>query len=162
MSTVVPTIYSPRTPAVRLNAGHRVLALVISLTCIGLLTTAAGLTPSPGGMGTHTALGLAPCAFAERTGLPCPSCGMTTSFAWFARGNLIASFYIQPMGMLLAVLATAAFWIGFYEALTGRAMHRLLLFIPVRYYIVPLLSIAIIAWAWKIFIHTHGIDGWHT
>jgi hypothetical protein len=127
-----------------------------------VLVTAADLTPSPTGMGTHTELGLQQCAWAARTGLPCPSCGMTTSFSWFARGNLLASFYIQPMGALLAMLAVAIFWIGLYEALTARPVHRLILFVRPRYYVVPLLGWAIIAWAWKIFIHTHGIDGWRS
>jgi aminopeptidase N len=86
---------------------------------------------------------------------------MTTSFSWFARGNFVASFYIQPMGTVLAVLAVGAFWLGLYEAATGRAAHRLIARVPSRYYVTPLLAWAVIAWAWKIFIHLHGIDGWH-
>src|SRR5438132_6029980 len=35
---------------------------------------------------THMQLGLPPCNFRILTGLPCPSCGMTTSFALLVRG----------------------------------------------------------------------------
>jgi hypothetical protein len=159
-AVLVPLIYSPRIPVVRMSLAARALSLAIGLGCLAILMTASRLTPSPTGIGTHRALGLERCAFEQRTGLPCPACGMTTSFAWFVRGNIPASFYIQPMGTLLAVLAVIAFWTGLYAALTGRAAYRLVLFIPGRYYLVPLLSCAVIAWAWKIFIHLHGIDGW--
>jgi hypothetical protein len=31
---------------------------------------------------------------------------------------------------------------------------------PPTYHVIPLLVLAVIAWAGKIFIHVHGIDGW--
>jgi hypothetical protein len=138
----------------------RASALAASLACLGLLITAAKLIPSPTGVGTHTELAMVPCAFLANTGIPCPTCGMTTSFAWFVRGNWLASFYVQPMGFMLAILAVATFWVGLYIALTGRGIHRLLRFVPGRYYGVPLTAFAILAWAWKIYIHLHGLDGW--
>jgi hypothetical protein len=156
----VPAIYSPRYEIQPLSLGQRLSALLISCACLALLITAARLEPSPTGIGTHTQLGLEACAFEARTGIPCPSCGMTTSFAWFARGNFAASIYNQPMGALLALLTVIAFWTGLYVSISGRPAHRLIWLIPSRYYVVSLLSWAIIAWAWKIFIHLHGIDGW--
>ena len=157
-----PTIYSPRIPHVHLSIFARSLALLISLACLAVLLCAASITPDPSGMGTHTQLNMPPCLFAAQTGIPCPTCGMTTSFAWFARGNLLASFYVQPMGTVLAILAVITFWMGIYIALTGRAAHRLVKFIPGKYLVVPLVSWGIAAWAWKIFIHLHGIDGWRS
>jgi hypothetical protein len=85
---------------------------------------------------------------------------MTTSFAYFSRGNLLASLYVQPMGMVLAALTVAAFWTSLYIALTGRPALRLLQLIPAGYYFLPLMFFGIAAWGWKIFIHLHGIDGW--
>ena len=41
------------------------------------------------------------CGFTMVTGLPCPQCGMTRSFAWAARGHLIRSFLYSPGGMTL-------------------------------------------------------------
>jgi hypothetical protein len=159
--TQVPAIFSPRLPLAVVGWPGRLLALAIGLACLTVMVTAARLTPSPTGMGTHTQLGLDQCQFALRTGLPCPSCGMTTSFSWLARGNLVASFYIQPMGALLGLLTIITAWAGFYVAATGRAVYRLIALGPSRYYIPGLLAWAILAWGWKIFIHLHGIDGWH-
>ncbi|MCA9610613.1 MAG: hypothetical protein KC619_33690, partial [Myxococcales bacterium] len=39
---------------------------------LAVLVTAAMLTPSPEGHGTHTQLGLPPCGFLVYTGYPCP------------------------------------------------------------------------------------------
>jgi hypothetical protein len=158
----VPAIFSPRIEAVTVRAFGRLLAVVVGAICLALLVTAARLTPSPTGMGTHTQLGLDQCQFALRTGIPCPSCGMTTSFAWFARGNFPASFYVQPMGALLALGTAVTFWAAVYIAVTGRSIYRLLPLGPSRYYVPLFMALAIAAWAWKIFIHLHGIDGWHS
>jgi hypothetical protein len=158
----VPPIFSPRIEAVQVGIWGRILSLGISAACLGLMIVAVKLTPNPNGMGTHTQLGLDECQFALRTGLPCPTCGMTTSFAWFARGNLAASVYVQPMGAFLAVMTVAIFWAGVYIGLTGRSIYRLIALGPTRYYVPLFMALAVAAWAWKIFIHLHGIDGWRS
>jgi hypothetical protein len=86
---------------------------------------------------------------------------MTTSFAWFARGNLLASGYVQPMGLALAILTIICFWTTLYIAMTGKPVHRLLRWLPGRYYGWPLAVLAVAGWGWKVFIHLRGIDGWH-
>jgi hypothetical protein len=73
-----------------------------ALALAGVLGVAARLTPDPRGYGTHTQLGLAPCAFQAVTGTRCPTCGMTTSFAWFVRGRFGRSWRASPVGSLLA------------------------------------------------------------
>lgn len=105
-------------------------------------------------------MGLQPCFFLSHTGYACPTCGMTTSFSWFARGNWVASFYIQPMGFVLALICAAVFWGALYVALTGRPAHRALRRINGLHWVIGLLIFACIAWGWKVFIHSHGIDGW--
>jgi hypothetical protein len=159
-SSQTPPIFSPRIEPVTVGAWGRILWLAICAACLSLMVIAARLIPSPTGMGTHTQLGLDQCQFALRTGLPCPSCGMTTSFAWFARGNFPASVYVQPMGALLALGTTVTFWAGLYVVITGRSVYRLIALGPSRYYIPLFMALAVAAWAWKIFIHLHGIDGW--
>lgn len=156
----MPIIYARGAGGERATVWVRLLGLGVAFSCLGVLAVAARLPPNPRGMSSHTALGLQPCEFLDRAGLPCPSCGMTTSFAWFVRGNVPASLYVQPMGTVLAALAGACVWAGLYLSLTGRPVYRLLYLRPGRYYFVPLLAVGVAAWAWKILIHLRGIDGW--
>ncbi len=128
--------------------------------CLALLLVAARLQPNPTGVGTHEALRHKPCEFLVRTGLPCPSCGMTTSFAWFVRGNFAASLWVQPMGFVLAVLATAAFWVALYMGLSGKPALRLMCVLPARYYLGPLMLFGIAAWGWKMILVLNRVDGW--
>jgi hypothetical protein len=54
-------------------------------------------------METHRQLGLPECTFKTLTGEPCPSCGMTTSFALLMRGDLVNSLQANWVGTVLAV-----------------------------------------------------------
>lgn len=155
-----PGLYAPRRPAAVAPPLTRLIALGLAAGCLGVLVVAAGLRPNPDGVGSHRGLGLQRCALLERTGVPCPSCGMTTSFTWFARGNVVASAYVQPMGMLLALAAACCVWAGLYVAVTGRPAHRLLLTLPSRPLLIGVLAFALAAWGWKMFIRFRGIDGW--
>jgi hypothetical protein len=158
----LPIIYTTRrTSAARLPVGGRLVALAAAMACLAVLLTAAYATPSPSGVGTHaSSLHMQPCQFLERTHLPCPGCGMTTSFTWFVRGNLLASCYVQPMGAMLAALAGCTVWAGLYIAITGRPVYRLLRLLPARYYVMPLLALGVLAWAWKIMLRLNHWDGW--
>ena len=57
---------------------------------------------SPMRMASHQTLGLPACRFKELTGMPCPSCGMTTSFAFLVRGDLVNSVKANWVGTGLA------------------------------------------------------------
>lgn len=163
MRADVPIIYAVGTRAEPAPVTARVAAALIAGACLAVLVLAAWLPPSPTGTATHArSLGLPPCNFLRTTGLPCPSCGMTTSFSWFTKGNLPASLYVQPMGAILALLAAACIWGGFYVAISGRPAYRLLSLLPARYTLLPLLFLGILAWAWKILIHLNGVDGWRS
>jgi len=80
------------------------MLLVAAAGLAGLLGLARTLEPDPRGFGTHTQLGLRPCTFATLTGRLCPTCGMTTSFAWFTRGRIDRSWQANPAGCLFALL----------------------------------------------------------
>src|SRR5688500_12705332 len=160
LSPAVPPIYSRISAPPPLAWWGRALALGISLGCLAMLVVGALLRPDSTGISTHTAMGFLPCQFERRTGLPCPSCGFTTSVSHFARGNPIASLYVQPMGFVIAVSAAAAVWIGAYIAISGRPVHRLMTFVPARAWLLVLLFFAVGGWGWKIFIRLTGRDGW--
>lgn len=89
--------------------GRDLLTPAAVATCgLALLATAASLTPSPTGVGTHVALGLPPCPLLALAGVPCPVCGMTTAFALVVRGDVAAAFVAQPFGALVALSVVAA------------------------------------------------------
>lgn len=79
----------------------------IALGAAAVLVVARLLAPSSGGVGTHRALGLPPCGFLVWTGVPCPSCGLTTAFAHLAHLELGPALRAHPLGLPLFVLALA-------------------------------------------------------
>jgi hypothetical protein len=52
------------------------------------------------------------------------------------------------------------FWLALYMAITGKPAWRLLSMIPGRVWVPAMMSLAVLSWGWKIFIHLRGIDGW--
>ena len=83
--------------------GRWLLLLSSVLLCSGFLL-ARWLEPDPRGFGTHQRLGFPPCSFRTLTGLPCPSCGMTTCFAHFTRGHWRQAVAASTPGVLLATI----------------------------------------------------------
>lgn len=156
----VPPLISTPMREENLSWLGRLVALAISAICLATLIFALILVPSPSGVGTHTPLGMGQCAWLSRFNLPCPSCGMTTSFSWFVRGNWMASFYVQPFGFALALAVGIVFWAALYIGLSGKPVGRLLCLVPAKYTWAAVLVLAVGAWGWKIFIHLQGIDGW--
>ena len=83
------------------------IAMAVALTAV--FVAAFSINPygedgKPRTMSTHTQLGLAPCNFVLLTGKPCPSCGMTTSFALLVRGDVVASARANWVGSVICVL----------------------------------------------------------
>ncbi|MBM3964801.1 MAG: DUF2752 domain-containing protein [Planctomycetes bacterium] len=82
------------------------LLAVLSLLVI-LLATAKWLSPDPSGMGTHQQLGLPACTMLAFSGVRCPGCGMTTSWAHTMDGNFVEAFQTNAAGSLLCWLCIA-------------------------------------------------------
>ena len=91
---------------------------------LGLLVTAARLSPSPQGLGTHQQLGLPPCTFRVVFDNRCPACGMTTSWSHMVRGHVVDSLRANVGGALLAVMALVAAPLLLASALRGRWIVR--------------------------------------
>jgi hypothetical protein len=87
---------------------RRLIWSAIALGALSVVTIARWLEPDPRGFGTHLQLGLPPCAFHAMTGLPCPTCGLTTSFAHMARLQITSSIAAHPLGVPLFTLTTVA------------------------------------------------------
>lgn len=101
---------------------RRWLACFLAAGSGALLAVAWGLKPAADGFGTHQALGLPACSWPVRFGVPCPSCGMTTAFAYAAKGDLLASFAAQPMGCVLALLTGMVLVGSLWALATGRTL----------------------------------------
>jgi hypothetical protein len=76
---------------------------------------------NPRKMATHTQLGLPPCNMVTLVGKPCPSCGMTTSFALLAHGDIKNSVKANWVGTLLAGYWFALIPWSIYSAIRGKA-----------------------------------------
>lgn len=147
-ASVVPPVAVPRrgsTPAQR----RWVAALVLAASLAPLLV-AAGLEPDPEGMGTHEQLGLPPCGFVTATGLPCATCGMTTSFAHAAHGQLLDAVRVQPAGAFLAVGSAMTAVVSAVALATGAALTPLASgLLNLRFFLVAA-ALVLASWAYKI------------
>jgi hypothetical protein len=139
-----------RPTPLRATRGERVVCALLAAACLGLLATAAWLRPDSRGVGTHEALGLSPCGWIAGFGIPCPTCGMTTSFALAVRGSLWASFRVQPMGCALAVVTAATAVIGAFVAATGSRIGHVLGARITPRVLVAGAALALLAWGYKV------------
>lgn len=103
---------------VRTRLGTRAVWALLALASGAVLALARLLVPAPEGLGTHTQLGLPPCGFIALLSLPCPACGLTTSFAHLARFALFESLRAHPLGLPLFLLL-CAFWARALRGVVG-------------------------------------------
>jgi hypothetical protein len=100
------------------NWRNKALSALGLAASIAVLAIARCLHPSASGVGTHVQLGLPPCRFLAVLGIPCPSCGLTTSFAFAAHLQFEQAFAASPFGLLLflaVVLAIPVICIQLYK-----------------------------------------------
>jgi len=88
-----------------LSRSQRRACAIGCLVLMALLGIAFCLEPSPRGFGTHLQLGLPPCSSYVWFGVPCPSCGMTTSWALVGDGKLATAMRVNSAGTLLCFQA---------------------------------------------------------
>jgi|GEM_PF-627787 len=98
----------------------RLYAAGLTGVVVTLLVTATNLAPSRRHLGTHQQLGLPPCGFMMMTGLPCPTCGMTTAFSCAVRGQLIEAARAQVAGLVLAAGVVGTGVIAMIGVVTGK------------------------------------------
>jgi len=121
--------------------------VAFAVALAGVLGIAGWLKPDDRGFGTHEQLGLPPCAFRALTGIPCPSCGMTTSFAYAVRGRLLIAAWTNPGGCVLAIGAAGMIPWCLASAAMGRTIGVRSAERAVIIVVLAVLAISVLGWA---------------
>ncbi len=101
--------------------------IIMACVAIAVLAASRALTPDASGYGTHTQVLMLPCTFHAVTHLPCPLCGLTTSFSLTARGALRGGFESHLLGPPLFVLTALMAVAGIVSLLPGTDRLRRLI-----------------------------------
>jgi hypothetical protein len=137
----------------------RITLVVIALGMVVVFGVALWLNPYKDGrvwnQGTHTQMGLPECSFQKWTkdatgwdeGIPCPSCGMTTSFALFVRGDIWHSLCANCAGTLLALFCLLYIPWACISAFRGRPLGILSMEDVLVRLIVILVGLMLVRWA---------------
>lgn len=132
---------------------RRIVGFIVAIAATGVLGLAAWLEPAEKGLGTHESLGLPPCGWIMTMDIPCPTCGMTTSFSHATNGDLLQSFLVQPLGMLLAIGTAMTMLIGYYVGLSGSRLGSALARLWGRRSGWILAGLFVAAWGYKVLVH---------
>lgn len=124
--------------------------MVISSAAGLLLLVARLLRPSPDGFGTHRQLGLPPCAFLHFTGIPCPSCGLTTSVAHAARLHFYESVITQPFGLVIFLIAILSIPLSIYFVYRGVPWPKLGDLRGGKFAAYLMIALFLLSWLYKI------------
>ena len=128
----------------------RIQYLAPAVLSVTLLLIARLLRPSADGVGTHRQLGLPPCAFLHFTGVPCPSCGLTTSVAHAARLHFYESITTQPFGLVIFISAALCIPLSIFLWRRGIPWSRLKSSLGGNLVIYLTIAIFILSWLYKI------------
>lgn len=123
---LVEVLHAPlrRFESLPVSLQDRLVGLLLSAPTGVVLAVARSLSPDPRGLGTHRQLGLGGCSMLTTTGVPCPMCGMTTSFAHMAHLGLVQALKTQPFGVVLFSATLGVFLIGAADLLLPRGRWR--------------------------------------
>ena len=130
----------------RASSGQRLTAAIFCLAVVAFF----GAFAAAGHYKFDIGRWLGPCGFKQRTGLPCPTCGMTTATLAFAQGRIFEAFYIQPACGLLCLLMVLAAFFALVTAVFGvylRFFRNFFAEVKIRYMILALTIIIAAAWA---------------
>ena len=142
---------APDVTAAALTRRVRLGLVAIAAGLVLLFIVAVWIDPygpdgRPRTMGTHQQLGLPECNFVRLTGYPCPSCGMTTSFALLVRGDVLNSLRANCAGTLLALTLLATIPWSIVSALRARWLWVRSVEPWILRFVIVLVGIALVRW----------------
>lgn len=139
-------------PSDRANVRKR--AVLVAIACGVLLGVAAWLHPDERGFGTHTQLGIAACPNAAD--FPCPTCGMTTAFAYAVRGRMLSAIATQPAGGLFALGVMLVFAASVRSVCTGASVRINWYRVRPSAVAMSVIAVVLLAWGYKILMVRYG------
>ena len=135
----------------------RLTGALVGLVCLAVLVAAWHLQPEGLPFGAETQLSFPVCALQERTGYPCPTCGMTRSWGQTVRGDLLEAFRANAAGAVLALgcglgtlagLGTAVGGRSFYDRIVGPVVGVL----RPRQWLYAGMGLIVLAWWWNVLL----------
>ncbi|MCC7334372.1 MAG: DUF2752 domain-containing protein [Pirellulaceae bacterium] len=145
---VVTDICFPMQPAFPIL--QRGLLGLVLLVLLALLATARCLEPADRGVGTHQQLGLPACMTRVVWGVPCPACGMTTSWALATRGQWTLAAHANAGGFLLCLIALALVPTSCYWLAVGKTSPSDRTWLTLGMSLLVALAVAIAQWGWRL------------
>ena len=141
----------PGEAAAPLNGWFRVALLGVAAGLLAVFGIAARLDPydrdgTPLRMEAHRQLGFPRCTFYDLTGKPCPSCGLTTSFALLMHGDVVNSLRANAVGTLLALFCLAAIPWNLACAVRGRLYIIRSLELSLTCFLAVFLALLLLRW----------------
>ncbi|QQE12844.1 DUF2752 domain-containing protein [Planctomycetota bacterium] len=132
---------------------NRMVALILLSVCLFPLLMGLYLTPEGG---LSKSFGVPACGFKLETGLPCLTCGMTTSVTHAVRGDLLTAFWLQPFGAMLAVGAAAFSFVFGWSLYTGMSLEPIGRVIWRPRVIIPLAVLLVLSWVYNLVMTMMG------
>ena len=129
---------------------QRGLLGLLPVVLLALLVTARCLEPAEVGYGTHQQLGLPACMSRVLWGMPCPACGMTTSWAWATRGRWTLAVEANAGGFLLALIALALVPASCYWLAVGKTFPGDRTWLMLGMSLCVALAVATAQWGWRL------------
>lgn len=134
-----------------LRLKERFVGFIIAFLSSSVIFAGYSIEPSASGIGTHRQMGLPPCGWMASSGMPCPSCGMTTAVSYSVRGKIVSAFVTQPAGAFFG-LGVGIFGIfGIWMLITGSSFVRLHSLFYTSNIVWWTIALLVVSWIYKIF-----------
>ena len=97
----------------------RLLCLIAAVPTGAIWFIGSWLNPNDGPLGIERQLGTPRCGFYAKYGVPCPTCGWTTSVSHLYHGQIFQAFTTQPAGAIFGLVMLLSFSVFLGGVLTG-------------------------------------------
>lgn len=148
-----PNPAPPAQPALDSDTVHPIVDRLAALLAVAvggwLIWALLWVDPDPRGFGTHEQLGMLPCGWPAISGIPCPTCGVTTSAAHMLHLQPLAAVAAQPFGAALTLFGLWLWGRALLALVRGRPFVMGLVFLPYGTILVVGTGLLLVSWLYK-------------